>query len=75
MEGKLSAFAKRYAGFGVHRMAIKANKTNQYAVAIETCRSSKFTVEFASYIQGPYEKMAANVKKQMAAAAAAAAKR
>jgi len=43
---QLATFAKRYAGFGVHRTGIKTNKTNQYEKLLNSLRSFKFPPVF-----------------------------
>jgi len=43
LQTKLAAFVKRFAPMGVHRDAIKTNKTNQFELVINGCRSFTFT--------------------------------
>ena len=74
---KLGAFAKRYAAMGVHRLAIKTNKQNQFDTTIEFLKSYTFTTIDDEYFKASHPKFVKTVtgifKAQQAAKKKAAA--
>ena len=53
MTAQIRAFVERYAPLGVHRFAIKLNKTNQFGATLKTIRNEFFNITEMKYFGPP----------------------